>query len=256
MRTLLLLSAFTFALTACKKETEHKEAIPSSNLSGALFLNKSKQTLFTYPSGSYDIYSEYMMGFFQIAGTFDMANAGSIRYGDTTLKNTGGVAYATYIDNPTPSSGFTGTIEGGKVWSVAGNTNSTVPTFTLTAPSAFPSVVATSYASLPTIDRSVGYTVTWDNSVPCDSIQIRIQRGSAGNPVIESGMMAGNISSYTFSASQLSVFQPSTLATTNGSPITNDFLVIQAWIVKRQTVSGTPIHIINAVERSVRIKII
>jgi hypothetical protein len=205
MKTFLLLTALIFAFAACKKEPE-KEKIPNSNLTGALILNKKRQTLYTYPSGNYDSYSEYMMGFFLINGTFDVANAGTIRCGDSTLKNTGGFSYTSYIHNPQPRSGFTGALDGAKLWTVSGNTSSNVPAFSLTSPASFPSLLVTDFSSIPVINRSVPYTVTWDNSVPCDSMEIHIKGGSK---TVSSGIIAGNRSSYTFSAAQLSVFEPS-----------------------------------------------
>jgi hypothetical protein len=177
-------------------------------------------------------------------GTYNK-DAGSIVYGDSTL-HFQTLTYFYYSYNPdSPVVSFNQAWDGEQSWHISGNTKNNIPAFTATA-AQFPSFLLADFDSLQVVHKSQPFTISWDSFSPCDSIQVGIYQE---NSFVQTPVLVGNISSVSFSPSQLSTFQ------TFFSPSVNA-IIIEGWSYTNVNVSGIPVMVETYARRNWSVKIV
>jgi hypothetical protein len=237
MKKTLLLVIFGLIFFGCKKDNNHQNNI--SSIIGNLLLSRLRFTSLS-ATGIVEEKYEYAEASFISEGYYK--DAGIIKYGDSTLHQQS--ITLLYLSDKHSDSvpAFIHSIDGGQIWSVSGNSINDIPAFTAQAPN-FSSVLSKNFDSIPIIHKSQAFTIDWDSSTPCDSISIGIYQS---NNVVESGVIPGNISSFSLSPSQLSIFENFTRA----------YVVIEGRNYKNITASGIPIIVETNGRRACEVKII
>lgn len=186
-----------FAIVACKKNTSST----NSNVPKTRVYLSTKRVL----QKSVNIYDEIPRAEATEDGV-TYKDMGQVQYGDSILFKPSNNRYVCGYMNPNRTTGWSNFLNGGIKWTISGNSASGIPSYTTTTFSTFPSIFNTSFPSVVTVDKNNPYTVTWDVSTPPDSVLVRmdIYTPSTGKQFsFESGLMKGNVNSYTFPASLL-----------------------------------------------------
>jgi hypothetical protein len=210
MKKLVVAVGLVISLLACKKESAPPDSNPlnnTGNKKGNVYLVKAKLLRTENHTGAL-VHSEYALAY-AIDSFNQYVDMGVVNYADSTLIpypiSNATPTYYFNVNNPNVGSGFTTYLNGAKTWSVSGNTALGIPAISATASDVFPSVVNTPFQSGIIINRNAAYTTSWDNSLPADSIEVKVGSGAT---VVSSGMIKGNINSYTFTPNQLQALQP------------------------------------------------
>jgi len=228
---IVLLSAFS-----CKRENQN--TISNSDISARLILSRSWFTTFTDTSKLEERYEHAAANFIRENTNKD---AGTVRYSDSILHQQLYTHYYLSYKPDDPVGTFKHTFDGNQIWSVSGNDSNKIPTFTTPAPD-FPSFLLKNYDSIPIIHKSQPFTISWNSSVPCDSFSIGIYQS---NNFVESGIVPGNITSFTFSNTKLSIFELFTPA----------YIILEGRSYKNIKVSGMPITVETYARRNCNAKI-
>ena len=238
MKRVLFAISLLFVLLGCKKGNNQNN---SGQLYGHLLLARAWLTSYTDTLRADQKY-EYAQASID-DGTYNK-DAGTITYGDSVLHfQTQSYFYFSY--NPdSPVVSFNPAWDGGKSWQISGNAQNKIPAFSATA-AAFPSFLLTDFDSLPVVSKSQPFTISWDASVPCDSIQVGIYQSG---DYVQSPVLVGNISSVSFSVSQLSILQPSFTP--------EDVIIIEGWSYKNISASGIPVLVETYARRNWSVKIV
>ncbi len=225
-------------LSGCKRDNIQNE----TKLYGHLTI--SREWFTSYPdTGRVD--SRYESAKASIDdGTYNK-DAGSIAYGDSTL-HFQTLTYFYYSYNPDSSvSSFNPAWDGEQSWLVSGNAKNNIPVFSAEA-AQFPSFLLADFDSLPVVHKSQTFTISWDSFSPCDSVQVGIYQE---NGSVQTPLLAGTVSSVSFSPAQLSIFQ------TFYSPSVNA-IIIEGWSYRNITVSGIPVMVETYCRRNWSVKIV
>ncbi len=181
----------------CKKELDHP-----NHIEGRLTLFRYWVTDFTGATRT-DTKYESAQAVFEI-NNYYTNDAGAVQYGDKNLiRDTSSIFYFSSIPGA-PVANFDPALNGGRTWNVSGNPQNSIPAFSISAPD-FPSLFSKDFDSVPIVDTTKPYTLHWDTSVPSDSILVLVSRGTKD---IQCAVLQGNVSSFTFSPAQLSIFDP------------------------------------------------
>lgn len=188
-------------IISCKKETS-----PSTNNTlnpARIRVNLSRAKSFRIVQNQNE-YNEYVTASASdgVSSTLDM---GTVKYGDSVLAKLPQTFYTTGYQNPNKNTGWSGFVDGEKIWSVTGYPALSIPPFTDTTSTVYSSVYNSRLTYNSTVNKNNPYTVTWDTSIQADSVGIWITSGSVE---VVSGFVPGNAGSYTFSPAQLQGLQP------------------------------------------------
>ena len=220
----------------CKKDN------PAQRATGFLNLNRYYYTDFA-DTVKAERRNEYAKAGFLMDNYYK--DAGAVKYGDSNLYNTSMILYYLSYKPDEPVPVFNHAFDGGQTWAVAGNAQNDIPAFSTPAPP-FPSFLDTRFDTLPVIKKSQNFNISWDNTVPSDSISIGLYQSHTN---VQSGTIAGNISSYTFTSAQLSIFS------TSASTLSN-VLIIEGRTYKYITVNGIKVTVENYAKRTCNVKFI
>ncbi len=225
-------------LSGCKRDNIQN----GMKLYGHLILSRAWFT--SYPDTA-RVDSKYEWAKASIDDGTNNKDAGSIMYGDSTL-HFQTLTYFYYSYNPdSPVVSFNPAWDGEQSWLVSGNAKNNIPAFSATA-AQFPSFLTADFDSLPVVHKSQPFTISWDFFSPCDSVQGGIYQE---NSSVQTPLLAGNISSVSFSPAQLSTFQ------TFYSPFVNS-IIIEGWSYRNITVSGIPVLVETYTRRNWSVKIV
>ena len=148
---------------------------------------------------------------------------GEVRINDTTVDKHAGDNFR--INNlHVAGTYWAGYVDGNNIWTFSGGPDEGIPAFVEAAPAGFSSIHLTNTDSLlNTINRSTPFTIKWDNSVPCDSIEVVIHDRVTGTD-LSSGFFRGTASSYTFTVNQLATLHPFDIF--NDGPSNSSFISV------------------------------
>lgn len=145
---------------------------------------------------------------------------------------------------------FSSDFDGLKSWVVSGNSESHMPPFSITSTGTFSSISELIYPTVPVVTRSLPFTINWNNSIGCDSIEISLSDHK--NKSLRD-CFPGNVSSHTFSSAQLAALDSTT---DNGADGINEGdLMIIARKFRAETISGVNVLVENDVEILMGLKI-
>ena len=125
---------------------------------------------------------------------------------------------------------WAGYVDGNNTWTFSGSPEFGIPAFAQASPIGFSSLYLTNTESVNTINRSAPFTIEWDNSVPCDSIEVLIH-DRVNNSNLSSGFFKGTTSSYTFTVSQLAMLHPFEIV--NGGTSDYSFINVNGIIYRK-----------------------
>lgn len=233
MRKLIIAVVVLCSFVRCKKEATSNNT-NQNGFSKKVSLNTSRFLLTTSDTPYTGMYEESI----SVIAT-DCSNRldiGDVKYADsvfTKLISGTNTFYNSQYENPNLMSGWSSFLDGGKTWTVTGNAATGIPPFTSTSSPIYPSILNTTFRSKIAIDRNNPFTVSWDASVPADSVDVWI--GSSQTGVAKSGVLPGSTSSYTFTPTQLQTVP-------QGNSV---LLQIAAWIDHSQVVSNVQFNVHN-----------
>jgi hypothetical protein len=185
------LIAFAVAgFLSCKKGAAFTEAPVEAELS----INRLSETIFFDSTQKREKKLEY--GYAAFYKDISRLNGGTVSYGPEPLQPFSLGEYS--LDNGNDSLNFTSKLDGGKIWSVSGNQTNKIPAFTVIA-AHYPTFLQKNFDSIPVIQIGRPFTVTWDNTIPCDSLSVTIWSGFS----VTKSVKASNINSVSFTASDL-----------------------------------------------------
>ena len=197
MKKLLTAIIPLFVLLACNKGNSHEVGEGFT-----AHLTLSRQWFTSFPNGVIreEKYETAIANFQKENFNYD---GGTVKYGDSVLtKHSLSFYYQSAgVDNILAD--FRAAYSGGKTWVVEGNSQYDVPACSTIAPN-YPTFLYMKFDTLPVVHRNQSFMLSWDGSVPCDSISIGIFQGYR---IVQTGVISGRVSSMAFSPSQLAVLQ-------------------------------------------------
>jgi hypothetical protein len=192
MKWVLLLSGIVLFSCTKKEEVEVVDHLPYV---GSLTVRKTKN--FSFAGGGY-------FHFFTFEARFRDTNfpyskgvyAGKIQCLETDVPL---IPNLTMYNTGIPVDSTSLAQIGNLVWKIEGSKKDDVPPFSVRPAFPFSSVDLLHFQSMPVITRNAPFTVSWDNTVPCNAISI-IVRGKT--PASLTASLPGTASSFTFTAAQ------------------------------------------------------
>ncbi|MCW2950738.1 MAG: hypothetical protein JWN41_1751 [Thermoleophilia bacterium] len=164
-------------------------------------------------------------------------DTGGVRYGDSVLhKEPFDFEYGIATGPNEPS--FLSAFDVGKTWVVTGKTGS-VPAFTATAPP-IPTFIYKNMDTLPLLKAGSPFTLNWDGTVPCDSLEVYL-----GTFSIPLRTIAGTSASVTFSGSEIT-------SLINRSGTNKTYIMLRGSQTKEINVEGMVVQIQSLATRIIQ----
>lgn len=245
--SLLALAAFSLmTIGSCKKETTEPEPEPvvvppppvpaapapsnptpsPSDANGVLAAVKAVSSVYLPVVGNFKQEIGVPVAvFFDVANTYLDAGAVKCNSNDLTKQTNNSYLFTPNASNPTGID-----YSSGVSWSVGGNSGTSIPTFTYTVPIPFPTLDSIA-GGITKVTRANGVTIAATNTITgADSVIFSVY-GPSGNA---QKVKAGNVSSYTFTAAELS-----------GIGAGSGYIQIVPYAMTSQTFSGKKYYFIN-----------
>ncbi len=176
MKQLAVLLLLVVGILGCTKEVGkdnytpyQQDTVPAKPyIQGNLNMQKFVENKFTSNGSVYFNYHENVYGYFAdwtyYPNQVNLVNAGNISLEDSMLQTDANYNYQLMHNNPNSAAGWSGFLDGYKIWKLTSSPNPYIKNFNASAPTAFPSLLLTHFTAVPIIDRKRPYTLSWNNT--------------------------------------------------------------------------------------------
>jgi hypothetical protein len=201
MKFYSLLGIMILGFISCKKDIDESASIVEAELE----ILRLSETNFTNSSRSEKKYEFARASFYEGPRFIDGV---AVTYASDTLLPIAFVSmYYTKQANDSLVA-FTSKLDGGQLWTVSANPAENIPGFTIRS-EPYSTLLQKHFDSIPVITRGMPFTISWDNTIPCDSLSVWIQQSAYSRLITAK---PGNISSVTFPGQDLNLLIPNSEA--------------------------------------------